>query len=197
MLGGKQVLVQLTKRVVAQRQLVASIRLLYDGADLVPVYSLAANAWEIIDTLATRAGIDSISNQTREHIPLGKDLKCSYINSPYRNFFKHADNDPDASLPPLKDENVESIIFLAVEDYLRMFGMSPVEFQVYQLWYLAKNEEKLSTDAIGCVLDDIREAFPNIRSLIRGEQLSMARSVLALAQKDDDLGKDPRTEGYL
>ena len=111
MLGGKQVLVQLTKRVVAQRQLVASIRLLYDGADLVPVYSLAANAWEIIDTLATRAGIDSISNQTREHIPLGKDLKSSYINSPYRNFFKHADNDPDASLPPLKDENVESIIF--------------------------------------------------------------------------------------
>lgn len=187
----------LTKRVVAQRQLVAAIRLLYDGADLVPVYSLAANAWEIIDTLATRAGVDSISNQTREHIPLGKDLKYNYINSPYRNFFKHADKDPDASVPPLKDGNVESIVFLAVEDYLRLSGMSPVEFQVYQLWYLAKNEEKLSTDAMARVLNDIRGKFPNIRNLARGEQLSMARSVLASAQNDSDLKKDPRTEGYL
>lgn len=101
----------LTKRVVAQRQLVTAIRLLYDGADLVPVYSLAANAWEIIDTLATRAGVDSISNQAREHIPLGKDLKYDYVNSPHRNFFKHADRDPNASVPPLKDGNVESIVF--------------------------------------------------------------------------------------
>lgn len=159
----------LTKRVVAQRQLVTAIRLLYDGADLVPVYSLAANAWEIIDTLATRAGVDSISNQAREHIPLGKDLKYDYVNSPHRNFFKHADRDPNASVPPLKDGNVESIVFLAVEDYLRLFGMSPVELQVYQLWYLAKNEEKLSTDAMACVLAGIRETFPNIRGLARDE----------------------------
>lgn len=187
----------LTKRVVAQRQLVAAIRLLYDGADLVAVYSLAANAWEIIDTLAARAGLDSISNQTREHIPLGKDLKFDYINSPYRNFFKHADRDPDASVPPLKDENVESIVFLAVEDYLRLFGMSPIEFQVYQLWYLAKNEEKLSADAMARVLDEIRAAFPNIRKLSRDGQLSMARSVLASAQSDEDLKKDSRTEECL
>jgi hypothetical protein len=187
----------LTKRVVAQRQLVAAIRLFFDHADLVPVYSLAANAWEIVDTLATRAGIDSISDQTREHILPGKNLKSDYINSPYRNFFKHADRDPDASVPPLKDGNVESVVFLAVEDYLRLFGMSPVEFQVYQLWYLAKYEEKLSSGAKARVLDDIRKAFPNIRNLARGEQLSMARSVLASVQADSDLRGDPRTEGHL
>ena len=75
--------------------------------------------------------------------------------------------------------------------------VSPIEFQVYQLWYLAKNEEKLSTDALVRVLDDIRGAFPNIRNLARGEQLSMARSVLASAHNDGDIRKDPRTEGYL
>ena len=187
----------LTKRIVAQRQLVAAIRLLFNEADLVPVYSLAANAWEIIDTLATRAGIDSISNQAREQIPLDRDLKYHYINSPYRNFFKHADRDPDASVPPLNDGNVESIVFLAVEDYLRLFGMSPIEFQVYQLWYLAKYAEKLSTKAMARVLDEIRVTFPNIRELTRGEQLSMARSALASAQADADLKKDSRTEGYL
>lgn len=187
----------LTKRVVAQRQLLAAIRLLYDGADLVPVYSLAANAWEIIDTLGTRAGIDSISNQTRDHVPAGKDLKFDYINSPYRNFFKHADKDPDGTVPALKDGNVESIVFLAVEDYLRLFNMSPPEFQVYQLWYLAKNEEKLSADAMQRVLADIRQAFPNIRSLPRAQQLSMAREVLASALNDANLKNDPRTEGHL
>ena len=171
--------------------------MLYDGADLVAVYSLAANSWEIIDTLASRAGVDSISNQTRENVPPGKDLKYHYINSPHRNFFKHANRDPDASVPALEDENVESIVFLAVEDYLRLFGMSPPEFQVYQLWYLAKNEEKLSADATARVLNDIREVFPNIRSLARSEQLSMVRSVLVSAQNNSDLKKDPRTEGYL
>ena len=188
---------QLSKRVVAQRQLVAAIRLFFDEADLVPVYSLAANAWEIIDTLATREGVDSISNQTREHVPEGKDLKYDYINSPYRNFFKHADRDPEALVPPLKDENVESIVFLAVEDYLRLFRRSPVEFQVYQLWYLAKYEEKLSFDAAGRILDDLRQAFPDIQNLERGEQLSKARSVLALACEDVALKNDPRTEECL
>lgn len=78
-----------------------------------------------------------------------------------------------------------------------MFEMSPVEFQVYQLWYIAKNEEKLSTDAMARVLNDIRDTFPDIRNLPRGKQLSLARSVLASATNDSELKKDPRTEGYL
>lgn len=187
----------LTKRVVAQRQLVAAIRLLYEAADVVPIYSLAANAWEIIDSLATRAAVNSVSNETRGHLPIGKDLKFNYINSPYRNFFKHADRDPDATLPAPTHGNVESLVFLAVEDYLRLHGVSPIEFQVYQLWYLAKYEEKLSPDAKSRLLNDVRKAFPNIQALSRDEQLSMGRSFLASAQDDSELKNDPRTEGYL
>ena len=111
--------------------------------------------------------LDPVSGHTK-HIPLGKDLKYDYVNSPHRNFFKHADRDSNASVPPLKDGNVESIVFLAVEDYLRLFGMSPVELQVYQLWYLAKNEEKLSTDAMACVLAGIRETYSQYSGLGAG-----------------------------
>jgi hypothetical protein len=115
----------LTKVDVARRQLVTAIRLLFDEGDSVSIFSLAANAWEVIDVLCNKAGVLSFSNQTREHIQGGKDLKYDYINSPYRNFFKHADRDPEAISSPLKDSDVDSLIFLAVEDYLRLRKRSP------------------------------------------------------------------------
>jgi hypothetical protein len=184
----------LTKRIVAQRQLVTAIRLLFDNADLVPVYSLAANAWEIIDTLATLANVNSISSQARENVPLGKDLKLDFVNSPYRNFFKHADRDPGATVLPLKEAYVDSVIFLGVEDYLRLFGKSPPEFQVFQLWYLALHEEKLAHEHFDRIIPLIASEFPNIRSLAREDQLTMARATLHSAWKDNDLLEDPRTE---
>lgn len=184
----------LTKRIVAQRQLVTAIRLLFDNVDLVPIYSLAANAWEIIDTLATLANVNSISSQARENVPLGKDLKLDFVNSPYRNFFKHADRDPGATIPPLKEAYVDSVIFLGVEDYLRLFGMSPPEFQVFQLWYLALHEEKLAHEHFDRIIPLIASEFPNIRSLAREDQLTMARATLHFAWKDNDLLEDTRTE---
>lgn len=184
----------LTKIDVARRQLVTAIRLFFNEDDSVSVYSLAANAWEVIDTLCTREGVDSISEQTREHLPKGKNLKTDYINHPYRNFFKHADRDPDATLANFDESTIDSVIFLAVEDYLRLHKKSPVEFQVFQLWYLAANIEKISVDDLTAILDSIEPAFPRIRELPRIERIAMGRSVLASALQDQTLLEDPRTE---
>lgn len=184
----------LTKIDVARRQLVTAIQLLFDGGDSVSIYSLAANAWEVIDALCNKACIKSISNQTREHIQVGADLKLNYVNSPYRNFFKHADRDPDAVLPSFDESNVDSVIFLGVEDYLRLVKKSPVEFQVFQLWYLAANLEKVSTDSLNEILQSIDAAFPSIRELPRKERILMGRQVLEDALKDSDLMRDTRTE---
>ncbi len=171
-----------------------AIQLLFDSGDPVSIYSLAANAWEVIDALCDKASVDSISSQTREHLPEGKDLKRDYVNSPYRNFFKHADRDPDAVLPSFDESNVDSIIFLAVEDYLRLLKKSPVEFQVFQLWYLAANVEKVSTDSLHEILQSIESTFPNIRDLPRKERIVMGRRVLEDALKDNELVRDNRTE---
>lgn len=184
----------LTKMDVARRQLVTAIRLLFDGGDLVSIYSLAANAWEVIDALCTRGGVESISNQARMHVPKGADLKTNYVNSPYRNFFKHADRDPDAILHSFDESNVDSVIFLGVEDYLRLVKKSPVEFQIFQLWYLAANVEKVSADALSEILRSIESTFPSIRELPRKEKLLMGLRVLDKAIKDNDLINDSRTE---
>ena len=126
---------RITKTEAAQRQLVTAIELFFRDADPVSIFSLASNAWEIIDTLCTKSNVESISNETREHAAKGKDLKYDYINSPFRNFFKHANRDPEAELEGFTDAENDHIIFLAVEDYIRLNNKSPVEFQVYQLWY--------------------------------------------------------------
>lgn len=184
----------MTKRDVARRQLLVAIRLLWAGEDLVAVYSLATNAWEIVDTLASFAGIDSASNQVRRNLGAGEDLRLDYINSPHRNFFKHAKSDPTATVPPLKEGNVDGLIFLAVEDYIQFYGSSPVEFQAYQLWYLAMHEEKISSHRLSDVLQYTRQCFPGIRQVPRPQQLQMAQTLVASMRDDPALIADSRTE---
>ena len=184
----------LSKIEIARRQLVTAIRLLFDGEDSVSIFSLAANAWEIIDVLCNKEGVLSLSNQSREHIPSGKNLKLDYINSPYRNFFKHADRDPDAVLASFNEPDVDALIFLAVEDYLRLLDKSPIEFQVFQLWYMSIYSDKLTAEALSEILEAIESTFPDIGSLARIDCLDMGKRVLLNAKGDKELLSDERTE---
>jgi hypothetical protein len=184
----------LSKIDVARRQLVTAIRLLFDEEDSVSVFSLAANAWEIIDVLCNKEGVVSLSNQSREQISSGKDLKYDYINSPYRNFFKHADRDPEAVLPHFNESDVDALIFLAVEDYIRLQKKSPIELQVFQLWYMSIYSDKLTADALGEILEIIESTFPDIGNLSRVDRLIMGKQVLLNAKADRKLQNDERTE---
>ena len=187
----------LSKMEVSKRQLVTAIRLFFEGGDPVSVFTLAANAWEIIDELCNKAGIDSISNQTRGHVLESKDLKRDYINSPYRNYFKHADRDPDAVLKDFDERKCDGVILLAVEDYLRLNLKAPVEFQVFQLWYLALNIEKVSDNHLNRILASTNELFPNINNIKRKEQLELGRKAMEDYKDDSVLLQDGRTETSL
>lgn len=184
----------LDKLTVARRQLATAIELLFVGRDLVSVYSLAANAWEVIDVLCRISNIESFSVQARQNIPQGKDLRRNYVNSPYRNFFKHADSDPQDTLPPLPDSQVDGVVFLAVEDYIRLNQKSPTQFQVFQLWYIATNPAKLDPDVASEVLAGADEMFPGIIQLSRNQQLAEGARMLHRAATDGGLLADPRTE---
>ena len=181
----------LTKLDVARRQLAVAIRLFFDGRDPVSVHTLASNAWEIVDVLCRKRGVDSISEQTRENIPYGKDLKRDFINKPYRNFFKHADNDPDGTVEGFSDRMNDDILFLVVDDLIRLKQPTLYECQVFQIWYLAVYEEKLSTEGRKRFLLDIREALPGIRQLPRSEQKGMGRELLHNSCNDKQSLADP------
>ena len=188
-----------TKIDAARRQLITAIRLFFDGGDPVSVYSLASNAWEVIDVLATSAGIESFSKQARENLPAGRKLK-DYVNQPCRNFFKHAERDPDPdSSVELDEANVAAILFLAVEDYMRLREGGPVEAQVFQAWFIAVFPEKVSEDdpVAQSKLDSAKLAFPGIATATEAEQVEMGRRVLEDARQDAELAADPKTEPSL
>jgi len=185
---------ELSKLEVAQRQLVTAIRLFLQDDEPVSIYTLASNAWEVIDALCTERGIDSISNETRGHIPAHKDLKRHYINDPYRNFFKHADRDFDEILGGFDDTKNDAVLFLAAEDYMRMQNKSPVEFQVYQLWFLSLNVDKIAPGDMEDVMGNIERHLPRIENMSRTEQKKMGQELLAEAWADEDLAKHPKVE---
>jgi hypothetical protein len=185
---------ELDKLTVARRQLATAIELLFSGRDTVSVYSLAANAWEVIDVLCRLAGVESFSVQARENIPEGRDLKRNYVNSPHRNFFKHADNDPQSTLPPLPDSQVDGVIFMAVEDYIRLHQRSPTQFQVFQLWYIAMNPSRLDPTVATEVLTGANEMFPGIALMSRVKQLAEGSRMLQRVATDAGVLADPRTE---
>src|SRR5262249_29979901 len=49
----------ITKLAVAEREIVAAVRLLFDGSDTVPIYVLAAAAREITTALCIKRGVES------------------------------------------------------------------------------------------------------------------------------------------
>ncbi|WP_233862952.1 hypothetical protein [Paraburkholderia adhaesiva] len=190
---------RVTKLDAARRQLITAIRLFFDGGDGVSVYSLASNAWEVIDVLCTSAGVESFSKQARENLPAGQTLKY-YVNEPCRNFFKHAaqDPNPDSSVE-LRESNVAAILFLAVEDYIRLRQGGPVEAQVFQVWFIAVFPEKVTEDdpVAQSKLEDAKLVFPGITTLAASDQIEMGRRVLETAREDAGLAADPKTEPSL
>jgi hypothetical protein len=75
-----------------------------------------------------------------------------------------------------------------------MRGRSPVEFQVYQLWYLGCHTEKIATERLDEVLEAIAGMFPGVQMLPRDEQIVSGRVALENALTNSDLLSDPRTE---
>ncbi len=182
----------LTKLDVARRQLAVAIRLFFDERDPVSVHTLAANAWEIVDVLCINKGIESFSEQTRKNIPNGKSLKYHYINGPYRNFFKHADRDPDATLDGFSDDKNDHLLFMVVEDLLRLEQTKLFECVVFQPWYLAVYEEKIAPKDREKFLPKLHEIFPGIRQQTRPEKKRMGREHFQHASKDRQFLDNPQ-----
>ena len=67
----------------------------------------------------------------------------------------------------------------------------PVGAQVFQVWWYALNEEKLSPDAD---VGKIRAAFPDIRQQPRDEQKRRLRRAIEKYRKDRALLAHPATE---
>ena len=185
---------ELSKLDVARRQLAVAIRLFFDDRDPVSVHTLAANAWEIVDVLCTRQRVNSLSGETRGHLAAGRSLKHDLINEPYRNFFEHADRDPEGTIEGFGDEMNDHVLMLAVEDLLRVEETKLLECQIFQKWYLAAYPEKIAPGDVERVLPAICEMLPGLVRKSRSEQKKMGRELLRRAGDEQKLVADPLTD---
>jgi hypothetical protein len=119
------------------------------------------------------------------------------MRNQYWNAFKHfSDRDGFARedeelLAQFSDINNDVALFVGWWDYMTVQKRLPVAAQVFQVWWYALNEEKLSPDAdIGVV----RTAFPDIRQQPRAEQKRRLRRSIEKYRNDRRLLADPATE---
>ena len=88
----------ISKLDVAEREIVAAVRLLFDGGDSVPIYVLAASAREITTTLCEKRGTPSFFDEAQEELPDLSKGEMYRQASRHSGFFKHADRDPEGVL---------------------------------------------------------------------------------------------------
>lgn len=183
---------QVTKLDAARRQLVTAIRLHLDDRDPVSVYTLATNAQEVLSTLCEKRGVRSMrAEAAKTHGLSEKEIQRRLINEA-RNFFKHADKDPNAVWPDLKEENVDAVLFIPCFDLVELERKSPIEVQVFITWYGAVYPHKvISGSELQKAADD---KFPGLASLPRSEQKRHAREMIETALQDATLVAHPETD---
>lgn len=172
----------LTKIDVARRQLVTAIRLLLDDRDPVSVYSLATNAQEILSALCERRGLLSLRSNIAAPTGMnGVQIQTQLIN-PARNFFKHADRDPDSIWRDFTDSDCDHILLIPSIDFIMLEGKSPIEAQVFVTWYAALYPEKIpqNTDWSNAA----GRHFAGIRNAQRSDQKRAATALIAAALKN-------------
>jgi hypothetical protein len=115
----------------------------------------------------------------------------------YRNCFKHVGKTPEereadhATLDQFNDTHNEFLLYVCVEDYVRLRKAMPVKYQVFQAWFAALHLNLL-VDATRS--RSFQQAFPLIEKMHRAEQKRRGREMIRLMEDDTILLSDPRTE---
>lgn len=157
---------KITKVQAAERQLVTAIDLFFRNADSVVIYSIACAAREIIHALCEKRKIKTFFDEVLEEYPHISKKELRRLADLYRNFFKHADQDPDAVLDEFSDDANDAVIFVATHDFGRLVGGMPIEMQVFEVWFLACHPSKIRQGQE----EQIASLFPDISTMTRFEK---------------------------
>jgi hypothetical protein len=158
----------------ARRQLDTAIELFFSRADPVAVATLAYNALEISATLARLKGEDdwtAFEEVAALHGSTTKEVR-DVFHGP-RNFFKHADRDPDAVLPSYDDNDAMHLLTLTVIQFGEVAERS-VEMWSLLIWFYAVNPSFKAPDA----LRELVGQFAHVATLDRHAQLGQRALML-------------------
>lgn len=184
---------QVTKFEAARRQLVTAIRLFFEEGDSVSVYSLAHASWEVLDALCKHRGLTRFRNQMSGATGM-TEQEIKKIASYGRNFFKHANDDPDDVLEDFSDGLNDHVLIGATMDFGMLASAKPMEVQVFQLWYFAAHPEKAPRPDFDAIIEAADEHFPDFAAMDRKGKKNAGLRVLVAALRDPELMAHPSTD---
>lgn len=186
----------LTKISVARAQLVTALDLFVRNKDPVSIQCLACGGGEVMEGLAEAGGAEPFASHILKIQPEMDRKALRRVRNQYWNAFKHfyelnskVPRDDAALLAQFSDLTNDAALFVGWEDYSRVQRRLPVAAQVFQVWWFALNEEKITAG-----LEVVRTAFPDIKAQPRAEQKRRLARSIEKWRKDRTLLADPATE---
>lgn len=148
---------RVTKTDAARRQLDTAIRLFFSHGDAVAIGTLAYNALEIGATLARQQGKREWTAFEDLEEEFGKPAHELHqeFHAP-RNFFKHADRDPEVVLEGFDDSVAEYLLFFATIQFGEIAERS-LEMWVMLVWFFAVNDTFETPAMMKPVVDEFLE----------------------------------------
>ena len=140
----------LTKIEVAKRQLNCAIRLHYGGEDPLPVHTIAAAGLQIVRDLSKKKKnreaqflrqLSALFRPNMESVFWKKHVATA-------NFLKHADRDPDATLPSFTAERNEWDILFACRSFFDLSKEWPFEMAIHYWIVITANPEMLDQNSM-------------------------------------------------
>jgi hypothetical protein len=175
----------ITKTDAAERQLNTAIRLFFENRDHLSSYALAVASREVTDGVSKK-GRDELYQRELARIGDPQKVRLSYwemawdivkpeykhskdlkrLHNKRQNFLKHADEDPDAEIEPIKAKQLALAILTAIWNYHLLTQRSTDEMKIFFAW-IAVAEPQLLKSAPEDVT--FNKAVDQMRSFISGD----------------------------
>jgi hypothetical protein len=176
----------LTKEAAAVRQLDTAISMLFQGGDVVSIQTLAAAAANVFSDLLRGTGRQTWKQKMQQTFP-GREKEVHNTLHLAQNFFKHADNDPTATLdfdPQWNDD----MILVGILEYGEIVNARGAKLthpmSIFQLWYFARNPGIFEGQP-PAFMAEVHAIFPNLPAYPRFQQLELGgRALRELRPRD-------------
>jgi hypothetical protein len=166
--------IKISKFEAARRQLRMAIRLLFEGADPVPIHTLIGASSIVLSDLIEK----KVPDRSWDHFARqANNISASEyfrVMREAQNFLKHAKDDPDAMFD-FDPTDTESLAFCAVMNSGELGPLS-MEESVLQLWYIACHDPQLEDSQ--SPYKEALELFGDLRGAPRQQRLEAGRKVL-------------------
>ncbi|WP_162826787.1 hypothetical protein [Pseudolabrys taiwanensis] len=115
----------------------------------------------------------------------------------YRNCFKHVGTteaeraDDQLTLDQFDDTKNDYLLYICIEDYLRLRHSSPIPMQIFHAWFCACHAHLLMSQAQAQKLLDL---FPGIQTMTRDQQKRGLAGCIQQFSSHSELLAHPETE---